>query len=147
MAQQANSELQQYFNQVKIFDEDNARAFKTIQDLKTDLLAQSEDWENSDNLWKEKIQQVEDEKNRLKQQVQTGNKNSAEIERYKSGLLLLKQKLQTLQTTSSKKDEEITLLRRKYNYLLEEKKALEETAADLVNAGLSNPVKEDYEKN
>jgi chromosome segregation ATPase len=146
MAQQANSELHQYFDQVKIFDEDNARAFKTIQDLKTDLLAQSEDWENSDKLWKEKVEKVEEDNNRLKQQVQSGNKNSAELERYKSGLLLLKQKLQTIQIDSAKKDEEINNLRRKYNYLLEEKKALEETAADLVNAGLSNPVKEDYEK-
>jgi len=122
MAQQANSELKEYFNQVKMFDEDNAKAFKAIQNLKSDLQAQSEDWENSEKKWKMKVTQLLDENNKLKKsQSQNNNKNNVELDRYKSGLLLLKNKLQT---ETAKKDDEIQKLRRQINYLSEEKKGL-----------------------
>jgi hypothetical protein len=92
MAQQANKELQQYYNQVKMFDEDNAKAFKTIQDLKADLQAQSEDWENSDRKWKAKVEQLEAEKSKLnKLATSAAGGSAAEVERYKSGLRTLNQ--------------------------------------------------------
>uniref|UniRef100_A0A6B2KZS5 Uncharacterized protein n=1 Tax=Arcella intermedia TaxID=1963864 RepID=A0A6B2KZS5_9EUKA len=120
ISSEANQELQQYHTQVKSLEAQCASALRKLHDLES--------------------------KPSLSRAPAPDSDPDAEIDRYKNGIRLLNQKLKDKDAALSDRDAEVKKLRTHVNYLLEEKKALEETFQDFNLVGLDSNKLEQAEK-